>query len=161
MCYEHMQPLPTYARNGIRRRHLIYLIKPIRHCCTEILGRPTALGRPALVVSAPDVTDVGFPLSRLENDMSNTNELHKIIKHLPFDVHSDLMRYGIEVVEMEAIDCGDLPAIADEPAAPVTTEGCVVHYLDLEVITYDVPVGNWMEVTTRKHKEDRHGQVAR
>lgn len=93
--------------------------------------------------------------------MSNTNELHKIIKHLPLDVYSDLVRYGIDVIEMEAIDCGELPAIADDPAETVSTEGCVVHHLDLEVISYDVPVGNWMEVTTRKHKENRHGQVAR
>ena len=58
------------------------------------------------------MTDVGFPLSRLENDMSNTNELHQIIKHLPLYVYSDLVRYGVDVIEMEAIDCGELPAIA-------------------------------------------------
>lgn len=44
--------------------------------------------------------------------MSNTNELHQIIKHLPLYVYSDLVRYGVDVIEMEAIDCGELPAIA-------------------------------------------------
>lgn len=103
-----------------------------------------------------------FLFSLLENDMSNTSELQKLIQHLPLDVHSDLMRYGIEVIEMEAIDCGDMPTVPDEPAEPVSIDGCTVAHLDMEVVTYDVPVGtNWMEITTRKNREDRHGQVSR
>lgn len=94
--------------------------------------------------------------------MSNTNELHHLIKHLPLDAYGDLMRYGIEVVELEAIDCGDMPTVADEPPTPSAIDGCDVSHLELEVITYDVPVGsNWMEITTRKDKEEQHGQVAR
>lgn len=94
--------------------------------------------------------------------MSNTNELHQLIKHLPLDAYSDLMRYGIEVIELEAIDCGDMPTVADEQPEQVSIDGCTVSHLEMEVITYDVPVGiNWMEITTRKNKEDQHGQIAR
>lgn len=92
--------------------------------------------------------------------MSNTNEMLQLIAHLPVDANSDLFRYGIEVIELDALECIEITPIPDEEAAPVSTEGCVVDHLDMEVVTYDVPVGaNWMEIIRQNQKEERHGQV--
>lgn len=91
-------------------------------------------------------------LFNMENDMSS-NELFQILQHLPLDVESDLARYGIEVIELQAIECEGTSA-KDEPADAVAPEGCEVFELfPEEVLIHEFPLGpNWCEVVSNRHQ---------
>lgn len=94
----------------------------------------------------------------------SSNEISKILRHLPVAANSDLMRYGIEVVEITAIECVELAPLPDEAADPVPLDGCEVIELDTEVVFCDYPVNrNWAEVVPTRpqyKKENCRGQVA-
>ncbi len=95
----------------------------------------------------------------------SSNEISKILRHLPVAANSDLMRYGIEVVEITAIECVELTPLPDEAAEPVALDGCEVIELDTEVVFCDFPVDrNWAEVVPCRpqyRKGTRHENVAR
>ena len=96
----------------------------------------------------------------------SSNELFQILKYLPLDVESDLARYGIEVIELQAIDC-DGTSAPDEPADLVPEDDCceVIELFSEEVVIHEFPVGpHWCEVVSRRHqyaKEIYYGQVTR
>ena len=96
----------------------------------------------------------------------SSNELFQILQHLPLDVESDLARYGIEVIELQAIDC-DGTSAPDEPADAVPADDCceVIELFTEDVVVHEFPVGpHWCEVVSRRHqyaKEAYRGQVTR
>jgi hypothetical protein len=95
----------------------------------------------------------------------STSEIQTLIAHLPVDVESDLIRYGIDVIDMD-VECISLNALDDDEAEVVSLDGCEVIELPVEVVYYDHPVDTWAElIPTRapgKQKGGRHEQpVAR
>ena len=93
----------------------------------------------------------------------STCEIKRLIAHLPVDVESDLVRYGIDVVDME-VECISLHAIDDDEAEVVSLDGCQVIELPVEVVSYDCPVGDvWAELvptlTPGTKKGGRHEQT--
>lgn len=82
----------------------------------------------------------------------SSNELYQLLQHLPLDVESDLARYGIEVIELQAIEC-EGTSVKDEPADAVAPEGCeVIELFTEEVVIHDFPVGpTWCEIVSRRN----------
>jgi hypothetical protein len=91
----------------------------------------------------------------------STSEIQTLIAHLPVDVESDLVRYGVTVVDMD-IECISLHAIDEDESEVVSLDGCEVIELPVEVVSYDRPVDTWAElVPTRApsyKKGGRHEQ---
>jgi hypothetical protein len=113
----------------------------------------------------PDKTESVFLINTLENDMSS-NEPRQLIAHLPVGIHMDLLRYGIcaEVLELESIELMPVPQVPEEV---VSTDGCEVHELAVEVVIRDYPASRaWLEcnplwtATGIANKEKANGHVA-
>ena len=76
----------------------------------------------------------------------STSEIQTLIAHLPVDVDSDLIRYGVSVVGLD-VECIALHALDDDVAEVVSLDGCEVIELPVEVVSYDSPVGDtWAEL---------------
>lgn len=89
----------------------------------------------------------------------STNELYKLLNHLPVDPTSDLVRYGIEVIELPIIEY-KLMSVPDEPAEVVPVEDCeVIDLFTEEVVIHEYPVGaDWCEIISHRneHVEEEH-----
>ena len=65
----------------------------------------------------------------------STSEIQTLIAHLPVDVDSDLIRYGVSVVGLD-VECIALHALDDDVAEVVSLDGCEVIELPVEVVSY-------------------------
>ena len=87
----------------------------------------------------------------------STSEIQTLIAHLPVDVESDLIRYGITVIDMD-VECISLHAIDDDEAEVVSLDGCQVIELLVEVVSYDRPVGDvWAELVPTRNPGTKTG----
>lgn len=86
----------------------------------------------------------------------STSEIQTLIAHLPVDVESDLIRYGITVIDMD-VECISLHALDDDEAEVVSLDGCEVIELPVEVVSYDYPVDTWAEIVPARAPGNKKG----
>lgn len=87
----------------------------------------------------------------------STSEIQTLIAHLPVDAESDLIRYGVDVVDLD-VECISLQAIDEDLVEVVSLDGCEVIELPVEVVTYDYPAGdNWAELVPSRVPGNKKG----